>query len=155
MSYKNIGIWIDHQKAVVVQLDEWGCAKISEIKSDVDRKHRSTGGIGASKPFLHRSVFSGKHQKAHRLNDLQSFYARVLSQVKHAERIWIFGPSVARYELSSYLKEHAAQKIQFDEGEAIGSRVTEAQVVEHVRAHFHKSIPRIYPIAAGLPQRNS
>lgn len=155
MPHKNIGIWIDHHKAVIVELDELGCANITEVKSDVASKHRSTGGTGSSRPFLHRCVFSGKHQTAHRLNDLQAFYANVSSKVKDASRVWIFGPSLARHELFSYLKEHAENGIQFDESAAFVSRATEAQIVERVRAHFHKSIPRIYPISPGQPQSQS
>lgn len=153
MSYPHIGIWVDHHKAVVVKFDTLGKATISELDSTVSSKHRSTGGVGSSQPFLHRSVFSGKHQAEHRLNDLHKFYENVAAQISNTERVWIFGPSTARYELLHYLKENGFSDRFFDESEAFASHASQAQIIEHIKEHFHKLPPRQYPITAGQPQR--
>ena len=152
MQYKNIGIWIDHHKAVIVKIDEWGAADVTEIYSGVSDKHRSTGGVRSNRPFFHRSVFSGKHQAAARGNELKSYYASIMPQLTDATKLWVFGPSTARQELLTFLKENGSLRgVELDEPSAYLNRVSQEQIIEHVRTHFHKSLPRIHPTFAGQP----
>jgi hypothetical protein len=117
----NMGVWIDHRKAVIVSKTDNG-EKIHTIESGMEGHARHSGDIP-------------EDQQEHRFtNHLHEYYAKVISSLHDADSILILGPGEAKGELKAQL-----------ESEALGGRIvgvetvdkmTDRQVEAKVRDHF-------------------
>ena len=95
---RQTGIWIDSSKAIIVTLDD-GKERINEIESDLENKiyHEKEGNKG---------TFSGSHHsnsenkfKERKKNETNNFLKNVLSQIKLADELYIFGPAETKIKL--------------------------------------------------------
>jgi stalled ribosome rescue protein Dom34 len=124
------GIWIDHEKAVIVSLtnDE---DNVKVIHSGV-KKH-SKAGNSADDTSL--NVFT-KH--------LKDYYEEVISHLRESESLYIIGPGEAKGELEKRLvQERLDDRIDAIE---TADKMTDPQIVEKVNAHFLRhSAARIMP----------
>ncbi len=124
------GLWIDHQKAVIVTVrGEDEDTKV--IHSDVEKHAKS--GNNADDTSL--DVFT---------EHLNKYYEKVISQLRGAEYIFLFGPGEAKGELEKRLaKENFGELIRVAE---TADKMTDAQVAEKVKEHFlHHGAARIMP----------
>jgi len=121
----NVGIWIDHRKAVVVRLRDED-EEILELVSHMEKHVRYSGGAAES---------SGEDQRDMRFTGhLNTYYDKVVSFIRNADSILILGPGEAKVELKTRL-----------ENEALGGRITgietvdkmtDRQIAARVRQHF-------------------
>ena len=100
---KEVGLWIDHRKAVIVTL-QGGTEETREILSDMEKHTRFSSGT-------HSRILDDKHgSTAEDVRDrqfgdhLEIYYDGVISFIREAESIWIFGPGEAKGELENRLK---------------------------------------------------
>ncbi len=103
----DIGIWIDHRKAVIVTLAGKG-EEIRTLTSGVKKHVRFTGGDGSQDGSTEDTAdrqFS---------NSLRIFYDQVVAAARSGNSIRIFGPGEAKLELKKRL-----------ETAGLGSRVLE------------------------------
>lgn len=132
---KNIGLWIDHKKAIVVVQSEQG-ESIQQIESGVGRHVRYRG---ASHP---KSPYSAQYQQGDDQLDnkftekLKKFYDQVIAYIREAQAVFIFGPGEAKGELEKRLA-HEKIKVQIAGLETVG-RMTDRQIATKVRNHFQK-----------------
>lgn len=121
----NVGVWIDHRKAVIVSLaDE--VEKTRRIISHMEKHVRFSGGANEA---------SAEDQRDRRFTGhLDKYYERVVSCIRDADSILILGPGEAKVELRTRL-----------ESEALGGRIagfetvdkmTDRQLAAKVRQHF-------------------
>ncbi len=124
---KQIGLWIDHRKAVIVIVTENG-EEIKEISSNMEKHVRSMGGTasedGSTEDVRDRQV--GNH--------LNSYYDGVIAWIRDAESIQIFGPGEAKGELEKRLKDkgfrgHILANETMD-------KMTDRQIAAKVRERF-------------------
>ncbi len=127
---KNVGLWIDHHKAVIVSVTgEDQETKI--IHSDIE-KH-GQGGNQADDTKL--------QVLTHHLN---SFYEQVIVHLHEAESVFIFGPGEAKGELEKSLaKNQRDSRVVTVE---TADKMTDPQIVEKIKKHFlHHGAMRIMP----------
>ena len=126
---KEIGLWIDHRKAVIVIVTEAG-EEIKKITSDMEKHVRFTGGTasedGSTEDVRDRQF--GNH--------LNSYYDRVVAIIRDAEAIQIFGPGEAKGELEKRL-EHDGLKARIIAIETV-DKMTDHQISAKVRERFQK-----------------
>jgi hypothetical protein len=134
---KQVGLWVDHRKAVVVTLIK-GVEDIKTINSNVEKHVRfSSGGdpYGASSS-LGPTKEDSRDRKFE--NHLDKFYADILSHIHDADSIWIFGPGEAKVELSNYLKKHSAC------GHIVSvepvDKLTDRQIASKVREYYKRPL---------------
>jgi hypothetical protein len=124
---KEIGLWIDHRKAIIVIITEAG-EEIKKITSNMEKHVRFTNGngseAGSSEDVRDRQF--GNH--------LNSYYDEVLAVVRDAEAIQIFGPGEAKGELEKRL-EHAGLKTHILAIETV-DKMTDRQISAKVRERF-------------------
>jgi hypothetical protein len=118
---RNVGVWIDHRKAVIVHITN-DAEQIHSILSDMEKHVRHAGG-------------EPEDQQEHRFtNHLNGYYAKVISFLRDADSILILGPGEAKGELRARL-----------ESEALSGRIgcietvdkmTDAQLAAQVREYF-------------------
>jgi stalled ribosome rescue protein Dom34 len=124
---RNVGIWIDHRKTVIVSVTDKG-EETSLITSDMEKHVRYSGSPQEDSAEDRRDKRFAGH--------LNKYYDHVISCIRDAESILIFGPGEAKGELEKRL-----------ESEALGGRVvsietvdkmTDRQIAARVRQHFPK-----------------
>jgi stalled ribosome rescue protein Dom34 len=118
-----VGLWIDHRKAVIVFVE----GEEEEIKLISSKEENHHGHSGVSRPAddLRQRELTGH---------LNSYYDEVISCIRDAESILIFGPGEAKGELKKRLeKDNLGGCIV---GIETSDKMTDPQIVAKVRAHF-------------------
>jgi hypothetical protein len=117
-----VGLWIDHKKAAIVFVTD-KAEEMKLISSNIEKHHRQSG---VSTPADIRQRESTQH--------LNVYYDEVVSCIRDAESILIFGPGEAKGELRKRLeKENLGGHIV---GIKPADKMTDPQIVAQVRQHF-------------------
>jgi hypothetical protein len=133
---KNIGLWIDHKKAVIVTQNEQG-EDIQIIESGVGRHVPYRG---ASHP---RSPYSAQYQQGddqldNKFNEqLNKFYEKVITQLRGAEAVFILGPGEAKLEFEKRIA-HAKVNVEIV-GIESADKLTDRQIAAKVRDYFQEA----------------
>ena len=132
---KQIGLWIDHKKAVIVILTEKG-AEIKQIES-IDKKHvRFKGGARAKTPYGAQFFTAETQMDRQYIEHLNKYYGDVITCIRSADSILICGPGEAKLELQKRLiHERANGKIA---GIETSDKITKRQLTAKVRGYFQK-----------------
>jgi len=122
---REVGIWIDHRKAVVVSVTEKG-EETSLIKSDMEKHVRHSGAAQED---------SAEDQRDKRFTGhLNRYYDHVISCLNDAESILIFGPGEAKIELQRRLeRESLSERVV---GVEAVDKMTDRQIAARVRQQF-------------------
>jgi hypothetical protein len=129
-----VGLWIDHKQAVIVSVGERGTT-VKKIESGVKRVQYR----GAPRP---RSPFSAQYAQGDDQLDkqfrvhLNQYYAQVISVLRGAGSILVFGPGEAKSELKQRLalKKVLKRSILVETAD----KMTERQIVAKVRKYFQE-----------------
>ena len=121
---KQVGLWIDHKETVIVTVT----GKIEEttqIASNVEKHVRHSGG----------DEFTAEDRLDRRfLDHLSKYYDEVISHIRDAESILIFGPGEAKGEFVKRLQsEDLGGRIV---GVETADKMTDRQIAARVRQHF-------------------
>ena len=129
----NLGIWIDGTKAVIVNLAN---NSVTEVLANIDSRtnhltDRDKGDfLGAGHHNGNEKTIS--ERKKHQTGD---FLNQVMSQIKGADGIYVFGPA----EMKSHLKTHIElDKKLFANLKAVenADKMTDNQIVAAVKKQF-------------------
>ena|SRR5271157_5779263 len=99
------GLWIDHRKAILVTLSDKG-EKIQEIVSNVEKQLGRLKGKHSTTPFESQLVKADDNQQRGFTKHLKTFYEKVLSGIRDAESVLIFGPGEAKGELKKIMEQN-------------------------------------------------
>ena len=128
------GVWIDHEKAVVVTGNGEELTT-STFLSGVPGRPRLAGGSRSRAPYGPMDVASESRRDERHRQQLVRFYRRVAAGIADAERIYVFGPGEAKLEFRKLLQrsKETARRIV-----AVGpaDKMTLAQITAHVRTFF-------------------
>ena len=124
---KEVGLWIDHRKAVIVVVTEEG-EDVKEIASDMEKHVRFSGGPGTDDG-------SAEDMRDRRFEShLNAYYDRVVAAVRGADSIQIFGPGEAKGELRRRLEREGLS------GNVLAletvDKMTDRQIAAKVRERF-------------------
>jgi len=127
-----VGLWIDHEQAVIVSLSERG-ETIKKIESGA--KHLEYRGAQRSKVAYSAQYSQGDDQLDNQFTQhLHKFYEKVIHELRGAERILVFGPAEAKSELVRLIQHdkglHAELHVE------TADRMTDRQVAARVREYF-------------------
>lgn len=130
---RNVGVWIDHHKAVMITMINEK-EETREIRSNVE-KHVSLAGVVPVKK-VNLSVMSTAEDVVDRrfVNHLNGYYDGVVSLLRNADSIWIFGPGEAKIELQKRLERQdlGARIVRVDTVD----KMTNRQIAAKVRQHY-------------------
>ena len=121
----NVGIWIDHQKAVIVfAAPEHATARTVTSK------------VGAHPHFAGSQEGGGEKKYEERFDHtLANFYEHVIGELGQPQEIFIFGPGEATRQLEKRLRLHKVLSKTGVEVEAADA-LTEPQVIAKAKEHF-------------------
>jgi stalled ribosome rescue protein Dom34 len=124
---KEVGLWIDHKKAVIFSLADEG-AEIKRISSELKNNVQFSGGA--------QKESTEEHGDKRLTGHLNNYYDEVIDYICDAESILIFGPGETKRELKKRLESRKLhQKVV---GFETVDKMTDNQIVAKVRQHFLK-----------------
>ena len=125
---KKAGVWIDHRKALIVILSEDG-EETREIESGMEKHVRFAGGSHAE-----GSQTAEDMRDRGFTNHLDKYYDDVITILRDAEAIQIFGPGEAKGELEKRLASHKLGGLIV--GIESADKMTDRQIAAQVRQRF-------------------
>ena len=131
----NVGLWIDHRKAVIVAVTDKG-EEIGLIISKVEKQHRRSGDSSLKGPREPQQVPAEDSLQRAFTGHLNIYYDAVTASIRDAEAILIFGPGEAKGELRERLEKHGLGE-RIVRIETI-DRMTDRQIASKVRRYFAK-----------------
>jgi hypothetical protein len=102
---KQVGIWIDSKKAIIVTLDGQKEEKITEIDSEVENRvyHNKEGDKG---------TFSGSHHSDsetkfdnRKKEEIDYYLKSVINYIKKSDYLYIFGPGETKKKLEQKIHD--------------------------------------------------
>lgn len=130
---REIGLWIDHRKAIIVILTDGG-EEIKHITSNNGKHIRYSGSSHSKTPEGLKEVTSEDQRDRKFGNQLNKYYDEVIAAIRDAESIQIFGPGEAKGELEKRI-EHEGLKAHILAIETV-DKMTDRQISAKVREHF-------------------
>lgn len=130
---KELGLWVDHEKAVIVTLEN-DEEMTREIRSNMEKHVRFSSSAPSKTPFTQRGS-TAEDIRDRQFNDhLGRYYEGIISLIKDADSIWIFGPGEAKVELETRMKhESLGERIV---GVETVDKMTDHQIAAKVRDHY-------------------
>ena len=131
---KNIGIWMDHSKAVIVVINGHN-QETMHIESHADSHYRLSGGARSKTPYGPQDVSSEKRLQEKRGHQLHQYYQDIIAQIGDADQVYVFGPGEARTEFEKEIQKSKtlASKIRAIEP---ADKMTDNQIVAKVKDYF-------------------
>ena len=120
---KNVGLWIDHRRALIVFLTG-AEAETKMIHSNMEEERRQSD----------TPVTADDYRQSELTEHLKTYYERVISQLRDAKSILIFGPGEAKGELKKRLEiDNLGDRIA---GVETADKMTDPQVAAKVKEYF-------------------
>jgi len=102
---KVAGLWIDHRKAIVVTLSDTGEETTTEVLSNAEKQLGRSEGKRSTLPFEAQQVPKDDKQQRGFTKHLKGFYDEVLSTIRDAHAVLVFGPGEAKGELKKLMEQ--------------------------------------------------
>ena len=135
----NVGLWIDHRKALIVAVTDKG-EEIRLVISKVDKQPGRSGGLRSTMPYEAHLVPADDSRERKFTGHLNIYYNAVIASIRDAEAILILGPGEAKGELKKRLVRNKLG------GRIVGmetiDRMTDRQIAAKVRRYFKKKDTR-------------
>jgi hypothetical protein len=148
MMKTSAGLWIDHREAVIVLVsDKW--QRTSRVKSRVEKQLRRTGRSPSRAPFEAHLVPADDSREREYSGHLANYYDEVISCLRPAKAILLFGPGEAKGELRKRLERNKLE-VRITSCET-SDKMTERQILQKVRRHYLPSGKA--SVSAGKTQR--
>jgi hypothetical protein len=130
---REVGIWIDHRKAVIVKLIKEGDVT-QEIKSNIEKHVRFSGGSHSKAAYKSHQATAEDMRDRQYMDHLGGYYELIVSLIRDADSMLIFGPGEAKGELQkSLMNEGLGGRIV---GIETVDKMTDRQIAAKVRGYF-------------------
>jgi len=129
-----VGIWIDHKKAVIVSASAGGVTA-KTLESGVGPHARYSGRAGYPTPDGPQGSRGEKKYEERYGQHLDQYYDEVISQLGQPEALLIFGPGEAKLQLKERLSRSKALSERII-GIETTDELTDPQIVAKVKDHY-------------------
>ena len=130
---REVGLWIDHRKTVMVTMANEK-EETREIRSNVVKNLSLSGVVPANKENLSEMSTAEDVGDRRYENHLNEYYDGVVSLLRNADSILIFGPGEAKVELQKRLEDqNLGERIA---GVETADKMTNRQIAAKVRQHY-------------------
>ena len=126
------GLWVDHREALIVVLSKTG-EETKRIQSNVQQQLRRTGEPSVGR-FEYQEVPADDSRQRAYSGYLVRYYDEIVAYLRDAGAVLIFGPGEAKGELKKRfeMEKTGAHIVTMETTD----KMTEGQIVAHVRHHF-------------------
>ena len=139
---KYVGIWLDHREAFIVSLTKdhpalnFNQEMIERIESDVESRVRLSGGSRTRKtPYGPQEISVDSRAEVRFKKQIRQYYSQIMLRLRDADRILIFGPGEAKFELRKEIERSKEFKGKIKKIEA-ADKMTKGQIAAKVRTFF-------------------
>jgi len=133
---KLFGLWVDHEKAIIVSLMR-GSHKVIHVESDVEGHFRLKDDSQSINPSnLQGNTIESKMDSRYR-KYLNIYFQQIINLLKEAKRIFIFGPGEAKIELKKMIEKNKLFSNKISDIETT-DKLTEPQIVAKVKKYFEQ-----------------
>ena len=131
---KNIGIWLDHEKAAIVAISN-GLTEISHLSAEAEGSNHTLHGASSATHFGHQEITPERKIERRHKEHLHHYYQNIIHQISDGEKFFIFGPGEAKIELEKEIKKvnGLASKIIAVES---ADHMSDHQIAEKVKTVF-------------------
>jgi len=108
-SFKQIGVWMDHSKALIVGHDNGSATLLETVDSPYERIIREPGEGDDKTRFTGNSEHSSNNEYRKNntsQNELNEYFKMLEGKVKMYDDILLFGPSTAKEQFRNRLREN-------------------------------------------------
>ena len=130
---KQVGLWIDHRKTVIVSIEN-EVEVTREIRSNMEKHVRFSSGTRSDDPNNPQGSTAEDVRDRQFGDHLGRYYEGIVSFLRDADSILIFGPGEAKVELENRLKRDELG------GRIVGiesvDKMTDRQIAAKVRDHY-------------------
>jgi stalled ribosome rescue protein Dom34 len=123
----NVGLWIDHKRAVIVLIKENG-EETKEIESGLEKHVRFSG---EAQKTTEEDISDRKFT-----NQLNKYYDEVISNIQTAGSILVMGPGEAKTELCKRIESKENKKYELTI-ETV-DKLTDNQIAAKIKKHFNR-----------------
>lgn len=133
------GLWIDHRKAVIVTVTDKG-EEVQDVISHVEKQLGRFEGERSTTSYPAQLVPADDSQQRDLTGHLDRYYDEVISRLRDAELILIFGPGEAKGELAKRIE-------RTDLGSHIAGietvdKMSDRQIAAKVRAYLKNTVQK-------------
>ena len=134
---KQVGIWIDTKKAIIVALEGQKEEKITEIDSEVENriyhnKESNKGTFSASNQSDSETKFDNRKKE-----QMDYYLEAVVNHIKKADYLYIFGPADTKLKLEQKIRdEKSLGKINLKAVETV-DKMTLNEIVTQVKDFYN------------------
>ena len=133
---KLYGLWVDHEKAIIVSLMD-GSHQVIQVESDIEGRFRLKGGSRSNAPWGIQSATSESKRDFRYNKHLNIYFQHIIDLLKDAKHIFIFGPGEAKIELKKEIEKNNVFLDKISDIETT-DKLTEPQIVAKVIKYFEK-----------------
>ena len=127
------GLWIDHNKAVIVFITDKKIEK-KTITSNGEKQPGRIDGVRSMTPYDSQYVHADDSLQKDFTGHLNIYYDEVISYIRDAEAIFIFGPGEAKGELKKRLKKDSL--VERIAGIETNDKMTDRQIEAKIKKYF-------------------
>lgn len=131
---KNIGVWLDKNKALIVTLED-GKESFKSVISNIEHYHEQ-GGVGKHYTRNPKNVLKEKSNLEREKQQLRTYFKDLVTVIEDAEALVIFGPAETGEKFSKELKKHYKNLSPKIKGVRRADSMTDNQVKAWVRDFF-------------------
>ena len=131
---KNIGIWLDKEKALVVTVEN-GKEKFVTIPSNIEHFHVG-GGSGTRFKGGPQDVVQDSKYLEKEKHQFKTYFKNIVSEIKDADAIAIFGPAQSNEKFEKELSENYSDLKAKIKGVEKADSMTDNQFTALVRDFF-------------------
>lgn len=131
---KNIGIWLDKEKAHIVSIEN-GNETMITVESGVEN-YRIHGGSGTRLKGGPQDVVQDSKYLEREKHQLKAYFKELASQIKNADACVIFGPAETKDKFNKELMEKYKNLSLKVQGVNVVGRMTGNQIKAWVRDFF-------------------
>ena len=99
---KQTGIWLDHEKAIIITLDN-NRYKLKTIESDIVTRERIDGETKKTGRFGDQSLSQEKQKERRIKKQTSKYFKSLLSEIKDVDELVLFGPANMKKELEKHI----------------------------------------------------
>jgi stalled ribosome rescue protein Dom34 len=131
------GLWIDHRRTVIVTATDKG-EEVKEILSHVEKQLGRIEGTRSTTPYEAQLVPADDSQERSLTGRLDKYYDEIISHLRDAKVILIFGPGEAKGELVKRIeRDKLSERIVHIE---TAKKLTVPQIAARVRRYLKNNV---------------
>lgn len=129
-----VGIWMDHRKSLLFWMDSKAKTDVETIESGYQEESEPTDSIEGA--LVGGGAVPHAHVENRRREQLKHYYKKLVKALRHAGRIYLFGPGQAKKEFAGVLENDKTLRGEICGVEGADKKMTHPQMVARVREKF-------------------